>query len=73
MSESHIDDMTGKQPFVVPAMRERYPAGCPDPDYCCGNGRCFWACVYGEEDEKYWREIFEEDRQREEAEKRHGR
>lgn len=28
-----------------PADEQRYPPGCPDPDWCRGNG-CYWDCKY---------------------------
>jgi hypothetical protein len=29
---------------VPPYRRWRYPPGCPDPDWCSGNGVCYWRC-----------------------------
>lgn len=28
-----------------PWLRHRHPPGCPDGDFCAGNGVCFWGCV----------------------------
>jgi hypothetical protein len=28
----------------TPADLQRYPPGCPDPDWCSGNRVCYWAC-----------------------------
>jgi hypothetical protein len=28
----------------IPAMASRHPPGCPDPDFCRGNGICHWDC-----------------------------
>jgi hypothetical protein len=27
-----------------PALEQRHPPGCPDPDWCRGNG-CYWDCL----------------------------
>lgn len=27
-----------------PYRRWRHPPGCPDSDWCSGNGCCFWDC-----------------------------
>jgi len=28
----------------IPADLTRHPPGCPDPDWCSGNGLCYWDC-----------------------------
>ncbi len=28
----------------VPALEQRHPPGCPDPDWCAGNNVCYWRC-----------------------------
>lgn len=28
----------------IPADEQRYPPGCPDPDWCAGNRVCYWDC-----------------------------
>jgi hypothetical protein len=34
----------------IPAELTRYPPGCPDPDWCTGNGVCHWRCNEVEDD-----------------------
>lgn len=34
----------------IPAELTRYPSGCPDPDWCTGNGVCHWRCNEVEDD-----------------------
>jgi hypothetical protein len=29
----------------IPANRMRHPPGCPDADWCRGNGVCYWDCA----------------------------
>jgi hypothetical protein len=29
---------------VPPYVRWRHPPGCPDSDWCSGNGVCYWRC-----------------------------
>ena len=29
---------------IIPADTQRYPSGCPDPDWCRGNRACWWGC-----------------------------
>lgn len=38
----------------VPAFERRYPPGCPDPDWCAGNGVCYWCCDRSPDDEGLW-------------------
>lgn len=28
----------------IPADEQRYPYGCPDPEWCRGNRLCYWKC-----------------------------
>jgi hypothetical protein len=35
----------------IPACEQRYPPGCPDPDWCSGNGLCYWNCTAGPDDD----------------------
>ncbi len=47
----------------VPALETRYPGGCPDPDWCSGNGCCYWDCsgerAAADEEKEYAAEIAE--------------
>jgi hypothetical protein len=36
---------------LKPYQRWRHPPGCPDSDWCSGNGMCYWDC---QEDGSYW-------------------
>ena len=29
----------------IPADTQRYPFGCPDPEWCRGNRCCYWECT----------------------------
>lgn len=40
----------GRAPILKPYQRWRHPPGCPDADWCSGNGLCYWNCE-GPEDE----------------------
>lgn len=40
----------------VPALERRHPPGCPDADWCAGNGVCYWDCLGMDDDE--WEEAF---------------
>lgn len=33
-----------RQAKLKPYQRERHPPGCPDSDWCSGNGVCYWNC-----------------------------
>jgi hypothetical protein len=35
----------------VPALEQRHPPGCPDPDWCAGNAVCYWGCTRGPYDD----------------------
>ena len=35
----------------VPALKQSHPPGCPDPDWCAGNGVCYWDCTGRQADE----------------------
>ena len=41
-STSH-PDAAGAAPSI-PADTQRYPFGCPDPEWCRGNRCCYWDC-----------------------------
>ncbi len=30
---------------MSPALKQLYPPGCPDPDWCGGNNACYWRCT----------------------------
>lgn len=32
---------------IKPYQRWRHPPGCPDSDWCAGNGVCYWDCQAG--------------------------
>lgn len=40
--EREEDDLRAQS--AIPADQRRYPAGCPDPDWCRGNRACHWNC-----------------------------
>lgn len=49
----------------IPAGDRRYPAGCPDPDWCRGNRSCYWDCRdYHEAEEALRFEAEAEERRR---------
>jgi hypothetical protein len=36
--------------MTKPYERWRHPPGCPDSDWCSGNGVCYWDCQGTEDD-----------------------
>ena len=41
--------LPGKEP-EKPWQRWRHPPGCPDVDWCAGNGVCYWGCQDTDDD-----------------------
>ena len=43
-NDQHFDMPSAEQNVEKPYTRWRHPPGCPDSDWCRGNGVCYWDC-----------------------------